>query len=200
LSPSVDAFLSEAAELTGLPFHASSQDAPEQAEAIIGALGAIGRMLSPMLKNSANPTMFDAGYKLNVVPGHAVAGVDGRFLPGQRDEFLATIDELLGAHVRREMVQDAIGLETTFDGALVDAMIGSLQRHDPGARVAPYLMFGGTDAKAFHGLDIRCFGFSPLQLPPDLDFAALFHGVDERVPVSALHFGVDVLTDFLRNC
>ncbi len=137
---------------------------------------------------------------MNVVPGHAVAGVDGRFLPGQHDDFLSTIDGLLGPHVRREMVQDAIALETTFDGALVDAMVASLQRHDPGARVAPYLMFGGTDAKAFHGLDIRCFGFSPLRLPPELDFAALFHGVDERVPISALEFGVDVLTDFLLDC
>jgi acetylornithine deacetylase/succinyl-diaminopimelate desuccinylase-like protein len=200
LTPSVEAFLAEAAELTGLPFQAKGTDAAEQAEAIIGSLGAIGRLLNPMLKNSANPTMFEAGYKMNVVPGHASAGVDGRFLPGQHDEFLATIDTLIGPNIRREMVQDAIALETSFDGSLVDAMVASLQRHDPDARVAPYLMFGGTDAKAFHGLDVRCFGFSPLRLPPDLDFAALFHGVDERVPISALEFGVDVLTDFLQNC
>jgi acetylornithine deacetylase/succinyl-diaminopimelate desuccinylase-like protein len=200
LTPSVEAFLSEAAELTGLPFQRTSADAPEQAEAIIASLGAIGRLLNPMLKNSANPTMFDAGYKMNVVPAHASAGLDGRFLPGQHDDFLATIDDLLGPNIRREMVQDSIALETSFDGALVDAMVNSLQHHDPGARVAPYLMFGGTDAKAFHGLDIRCFGFSPLRLPPELDFAALFHGVDERVPTSALEFGVDVLTDFLTTC
>jgi acetylornithine deacetylase/succinyl-diaminopimelate desuccinylase-like protein len=43
------------------------------------------------------------------------------------------------------------------------------------------------------------YGFSPLQLPPDLDFMALFHGVDERVPVDGIKFGVDVLEDFLRN-
>jgi acetylornithine deacetylase/succinyl-diaminopimelate desuccinylase-like protein len=135
-----------------------------------------------------------------VVPGHAMGGVDGRVLPGEHDAFLATIDRLLGPHVRREMVQDADAVETTFDGALVEAMITSLKVHDPGARVAPYLMFGGTDAKAFHGLDIRCFGFAPLRLPPELDFAALFHGVDERVPATALEFGVDVLTDFLRTC
>ena len=51
------------------------------------------------------------------------------------------------------------------------------------------MLSGGTDAKAFARLGIRCFGFSPLRLPPELDFAALFHGVDERVPVDALKFG-----------
>jgi acetylornithine deacetylase/succinyl-diaminopimelate desuccinylase-like protein len=49
-------------------------------------------------------------------------------------------------------------------------------------------------------LGIRCFGFSPLRLPPDLDFTALFHGVDERVPIDALRFGTDVLTHFLTHC
>lgn len=200
ITPSVEAFLAEAAELTGLPFESSGDQAPAQADAIIASLGAIGALLHPMLRNNANPTMLDAGYKMNVVPGHAMGGVDGRVLPGQHDAFLDTIDGLLGPHVRREMVQDADAVETTFDGAFVEAMIASLQAHDPGARVAPYLMFGGTDAKAFHGLDIRCFGFAPLRLPPELDFAALFHGVDERVPTTSLGFGVDVLTDFLRTC
>jgi acetylornithine deacetylase/succinyl-diaminopimelate desuccinylase-like protein len=64
----------------------------------------------------------------------------------------------------------------------------------------PYLMSGGTDAKSFSQLGIRNFGFSPLLLPPELDFAALFHGIDERVPVSALQFGVRVLDRFLRSC
>ena len=61
----------------------------------------------------------------------------------------------------------------------------------------PFLMSGGTDAKAWDRLGIRCFGFSPLRLPPDLDFTALFHGVDERVPVDALEFSARVLDRFL---
>lgn len=200
LRPSVESFVSEAADLLGLPFDARGEQAPRQAEDVVNALGAVGRMLAPTLKNSANPTMLEAGYKMNVVPGHASAGIDGRFLPGGHDEFLTTIDSLLGPHVRREMVQDSIALETTFDGDLVGSMISTLQKHDPGAKVVPYLMFGGTDAKAFSNLDMRCFGFAPLRLPADLDFAALFHGVDERVPLSGLRFGVDVFTDFLRTC
>lgn len=61
------------------------------------------------------------------------------------------------------------------------------------------MLSGGTDAKAFAKLGIRCFGFAPLQLPPELDFAALFHGVDERVPVEALRFGTRVMEHFIMH-
>jgi acetylornithine deacetylase/succinyl-diaminopimelate desuccinylase-like protein len=63
----------------------------------------------------------------------------------------------------------------------------------------PFTMSGGTDAKSFERLGMRCFGFSPLRLPADLDFASLFHGIDERVPVESLQFGIRVLDRFLRN-
>lgn len=94
----------------------------------------------------------------------------------------------------------ASSLETTFDGALVDHMTASILAEDPEAKALPYMLSGGTDAKSFAQLGIRCFGYAPLRLPADLDFSALFHGVDERVPVDALKFGTRVLDRFLRNC
>ncbi len=90
-------------------------------------------------------------------------------------------------------------METTFDGPLVDAMASALRAEDPGARAVPYMLSGGTDAKAWQRLGIRCFGFAPLRLPADLNFAALFHGIDERVPVDGLAFGARVLDRFLRS-
>ncbi len=93
-----------------------------------------------------------------------------------------------------------IALETTFDGDLRDAMVSALLGADPDAKVVPYCLSGGTDAKSFSRLGIRCFGFTPLRLPADLDFPALFHGVDERVPVGALEFGTDVLDRFIDLC
>jgi acetylornithine deacetylase/succinyl-diaminopimelate desuccinylase-like protein len=154
-------------------------------------------MIGATLRHSAAPTMLDAGYKTNVIPGSAAAVVDGRFLPGHRDDFLATIDGLLGPHVSRTTLVDDIALETSFDGPVVDAMVKSLLEHDPGARAVPYTLSGGTDAKAFAALGIIGYGFAPLRLPPTLAFADLFHGVDERVPVDALHFGARVLDRFL---
>ncbi|MGD8194650.1 M20/M25/M40 family metallo-hydrolase [Herbiconiux sp. P18] len=161
------------------------------------ATGTASRFISATLRTTANPTGLTAGYKHNVIPDRAEAMVDVRVLPGEEDAVLAEIQELVGDDIEIVISHRDIGLETTFDGALVDAMVGSLQRHDPGAQVLPYLLSGGTDNKALSLLGIRGFGFAPLQLPASLDFPAMFHGVDERVPVDALGFGADVLTDLL---
>ena len=194
LTPSVTAFLAEAADALGIDF------TPDAAEEVLAKLGPITRMVGATLTNIANPTVLKAGYKVNVVPQAATADVDGRFLPGHEEEFLAEVDELLGTGVKREFIQHDIALETTFDGDLCAAMSGALLAEDPGARIVPYCLSGGTDAKSFSRLGIRCFGFSPLRLPADLDFAGMFHGVDERVPVESLRFGVRVLDDFLDRC
>lgn len=169
----------------------------DNAEQTLARLGSIARMAGATMSNTANPTVLKAGYKHNVIPGTATAGLDGRFLPGYEDEFYATITELLGDKVRYEKQIAEPAVETTFDGDLVAAMTFSLQRIDPEAVAVPFMMSAGTDAKAWAGLGIRCFGFAPLRLPPELDFVALFHGVDERVPIESLQFGCRVLDDFL---
>ncbi|HEY7858513.1 MAG TPA: M20/M25/M40 family metallo-hydrolase [Candidatus Nanopelagicales bacterium] len=173
---------------------------PDDLPTTLQRLGPLARFVGATLKNTAAPTMLDAGYKVNVIPGTAQGHVDTRFLPGYEDELLGTLDELLGPGVAREFVNRDIALETTFDGPSIDAMAAALRAEDPYARAVPYMLSGGTDGKAFSTLGIRCFGFAPLQLPPTLDFGALFHGVDERVPVAAVRFGTRVLDRFLRAC
>ncbi len=173
---------------------------PDDVDALLPRLGGMARALSATLRNTANPTMLEAGYKSNVIPGTATATVDGRFLPGQEEAFERQLDELLPAGVDREWLHYDQAVETTFDGPLVEAMCAALRAEDAGARPVPYMLFGGTDAKSFERLGMRCFGFSPLRLPPELDFASLFHGVDERVPVEGLRFGVRVLDRLLASC
>ncbi len=190
----VRAFLDELSDALGTPLD------PEDMEATLVKLGGIAKMVGTTLRNSAAPTMLGAGYKVNVIPGEATAHVDGRFLPGYEDEFLADLDRLLGPRVRREDVHADKAVETTFDGALVEAMQTALSAEDPIARAVPYMLSGGTDAKSFDDLGIRGFGFAPLQLPPELDFAGMFHGVDERVPVDGLKFGARVLDRFIDHC
>ena len=170
---------------------------PEDMEATIAKLGGIAKLIGATLSNTANPTQLNAGYKVNVIPGEATAHLDGRFLPGYEDEFLGDLDRLLGPHVRREDVHADKAVETSFDGALVEAMQSALLAEDPIAKAVPYMLSGGTDAKSFDDLGIRGFGFAPLKLPPELDFAGMFHGVDERVPVDGLQFGVRVLDRFI---
>jgi acetylornithine deacetylase/succinyl-diaminopimelate desuccinylase-like protein len=91
-------------------------------------------------------------------------------------------------------------MEVPFEGHLVDHMKGALRAEDPEGHALPYMLSGGTDNKVFNSIGIRGYGFSPLRLPPDLDFTSLFHGIDERVPVDALTFGVRVLDRLLRTC
>jgi len=194
LTPSARAFLEAAAGALGLEF------TPDAVPQVLAKLGPLARMIGASLVNTANPTMLNAGYKVNVVPQVATASVDGRFLPGHEEEFLIELDSLLGPGVEREFIHRDVALETTFDGILPEAMTAALLAEDPGAKAVPYCMPAGTDGKAFSRLGIRCFGFAPLRLPADADFFGMFHGVDERVPVDALRFGVRVLDGFLDRC
>jgi acetylornithine deacetylase/succinyl-diaminopimelate desuccinylase-like protein len=166
---------------------------------LLQEIGPMARMIGATLQNTANPTMLEAGYKANVIPQSASAVIDGRFLPGMEDELNATIQQIIGPDISIETLTHDIALEVDFEGDLVESMNRSVLRFDPEGIPVPYLMSGGTDNKALSELGIVGYGFSPLRLPPDLDFMALFHGVDERVPIDGIKFGVNVLEDFLRN-
>jgi acetylornithine deacetylase/succinyl-diaminopimelate desuccinylase-like protein len=191
LTPTVRTFLEEVSAALGI-------DMPDDPELAIAKLGPIANLIGATLRNTANPTRLDAGYKDNVIPGKASATIDCRTLPGQAEIFLEQLREVIGPDIEIEHISQQNALETGFDGALVDAMAAALRAEDPGARAVPYMLSGGTDAKAFSTLGIRCFGFAPLKLPADLPFSSLFHGVDERVPVEGLQFGVRVLDRLLR--
>ncbi|MEV4278349.1 M20/M25/M40 family metallo-hydrolase [Actinoplanes xinjiangensis] len=193
LTPTVRSFLEQVSDALEIELD------PDEPELAVSKLGPIANLIGATLRNTANPTRLAAGYKDNVIPGRASATIDCRTLPGHADAFLRELREVIGPDLEIEHVHQQPAVETAFDGDLVDAMGAALRAEDPGARTVPYLMSGGTDAKAFSTLGIRCFGFAPLRLPPDLNFSALFHGIDERVPVEGLKFGVRVLDRLLRN-
>ncbi|WP_432825448.1 M20/M25/M40 family metallo-hydrolase [Dactylosporangium sp. CA-092794] len=193
LTPTVREFLVQVSEVLGIEF---DLDDPEAA---VGKIGPIAMIIGATLRNTANPTRLAAGYKDNVIPGRASATIDCRTLPGQSEAFEEELRRIVGPDIELEYIHRQPALETSFDGALVGAMSAALRAEDPGALPVPYMLSGGTDAKQFSRLGIRCFGFSPLRLPADLNFGALFHGIDERVPVEGLQFGVRVLDRFLQQ-
>ncbi|HVU60446.1 MAG TPA: M20/M25/M40 family metallo-hydrolase [Mycobacteriales bacterium] len=193
LGPTVEGFLGEICSALGVAFD------PTDVEGVLRKLGPLARMVGATVRHTANPTMLEAGYKQNVVPGEAYAYLDCRFLPGGEERFFEELRRVVGPDVAIEVMQTQIAYETTFDGDLVAAMTAAIVDEDPAARVIPYMVSGGTDAKSFSELGMRCFGFSPLQLPSDLNFVGMFHGVDERVPVDGLKFGVRALSRFLAN-
>ncbi len=172
---------------------------PKNVKPLLKHLGGAVKMLGATISNTANPTMLEAGYKVNVIPQSASAVVDGRFLPGHEDQLQQTIKRLAGDDIEVEMITRDIALEVEFAGPLVDAMCKAITGEDKEGIPVPYLMSGGTDNKALSDLGIIGYGFSPLKLPENLDFFSLFHGVDERVPIDGLKFGVRVLYEFLDN-
>jgi len=167
---------------------------------ILAHLQGVRGFLLGALQDTATLTMLDAGYKHNVVPQSAAASLDCRFLPGHEDDLMATITELAGEHVEIEVLHRDIALDAPFGGELVDSMKKALLAEDPGASILPYCLSGGTDNKALSTLGVTGYGFAPLRLPADLDFAPMFHGVDERVPVDSLEFGARVLRRFFADC
>ncbi|GAA2109752.1 M20/M25/M40 family metallo-hydrolase [Streptomyces synnematoformans] len=200
LTPTVRAALTGTAAVFGIEVAPEELDDPGfDVDALLGRLGPAAALVAPTVRNSSNPTVLTAGYKVNVIPGSATAQVDGRMVAGGEEEFARTLDELTGPHVDWEFSHREVPLTAPVDAPVYAAMRASLQRFDPDAHVVPYCMSGGTDAKQFSRLGIAGYGFSPLKLPAGFDYQELFHGVDERVPVEALHFGVRVLDDFLRE-
>jgi acetylornithine deacetylase/succinyl-diaminopimelate desuccinylase-like protein len=176
-------------------------DAPGfDVDAALERLGPAAELVEATVRNSANPTMLAAGYKVNVIPGSATARVDGRVVPGGEGEFEQTLDRLTGDRVRWDYHHREVPLEASPDGPTFDAMRAALLAEDPDAHAVPVCLAGGTDAKQFSRLGITGYGFAPLRLPEGFDYSAVFHGVDERVPVDGLEFGVRVLDRFLGTC
>ncbi|MFC7303287.1 M20/M25/M40 family metallo-hydrolase [Streptomyces monticola] len=197
LTPTVRAALTELAALHGVETDVGAPDF--DVDELLGKLGRAAALVEPTVRNSTNPTMLQAGYKINVIPGEAVAYVDGRYLPGGEDEFRETLDRLTAPDVEWEFQHREVALQAPVGSSTYARMRAAVEEFAPEGHVVPYCMSGGTDAKQFSRLGITGYGFSPLKLPPDFDYQALFHGVDERVPVEALHFGARVLDRFLRT-
>ncbi|MDR0488028.1 MAG: M20/M25/M40 family metallo-hydrolase [Propionibacteriaceae bacterium] len=191
LHPAQQGFLDNVGEALGVKITA---DTTEQT---LQQLGSISRMVSATMSHTLTPTMLSAGYKANVIPAVAEACVDGRYLPGRRSEFLQEVRQIIGEKVRMEILHEQPGVEAPWGVPITEAMTTAIRDFDPDARMTPYLLSAGTDAKSWSKLGIECYGFVPLRLPQDYDFVSMFHGVDERIPIESLEFAVDAFDRFL---
>lgn len=173
-------------------------NAPNVAEEL-SQLGHIASTINSTLHDTANVTRLESGYKENVVPQTASAVLDCRLIPGRKEEFMKEMEQIMGPKISIEWLVEAPAIEVEYNTELVDFMKKSVLTYDPEAGFLPYIMGASTDAKSLDIMGIASYGFSPLKLPEDFNFMQLFHGIDERVPVSSLEFGADVLEDFVRR-
>jgi acetylornithine deacetylase/succinyl-diaminopimelate desuccinylase-like protein len=156
--------------------------------------------IDALLHNTANPTVLRAGLKINQVPSEALLRIDGRTLPGQSSEdIVREIKAVIGPEFEVTLDSAADPTVTDADDPIAGHIEQVMARQAPGGIVLPMLIPGFTDAKAYSQLGTRCWGFSPVQLEPEMNFSSMFHGHNERIPVEGFHFGVRTLLDLVTT-
>jgi acetylornithine deacetylase/succinyl-diaminopimelate desuccinylase-like protein len=172
---------------------------PWLTDRLLDLMGPVGAALDPLLHNTVSPTMLRGSSQLNVIPAEVSVNLDGRLLPGYGpDDMLAELRRLLGSEVELEVYDYEPGPPEP-DMGLFDLLADILREADPGSHPVPLLMTGATDARHLARLGIQTYGFTPLKMPPGLDFWQRLHAADERVPVAALDFGVEALYRLLER-
>lgn len=156
-----------------------------------------------ILRNTANPTVIrNGGTKINVIPGDASVEIDGRLAPGQSAgdlvrELRSVLRDPDGQRYEITILRTSEAAVFSADTPLFQAIRDTVTERDPGAVVVPSIVPGFTDSKNYARLGATCYGFYPLRLPPELNFAALFHGDDERIPLEGFRWGIETLGTLL---
>lgn len=187
------AFAEQVSALLGTPLTVADL------ESHLDELGIAGPLVAAGLRNTASPTTLRAGYKTNVIPGEATAGLDVRIVPGTEGQLERAIEGLLGEGVEVRFARMIPPLESPAHGPLLDAIQLALVEDDPDGVVVPYLMPASTDNKHLRHAGITGYGFVPLRTEGDFDAFGLYHAVDERIPVDALRFCARVTHRILRT-
>lgn len=197
-----------AAELEGEParlLRALASEDPRLGEAALDAIcdPMPARVIRALLRDTVSPNIVNAGIKYNVIPGEATIELDCRLLPGtteedMRETVIGRLGDLAG-HVQIDLVIHAPPVDAPVDSDLYRILAATVVDHDPDGIPLPFMVPFATDAKHTAALGVPTYGFSPLQLDPEERFMERFHGVDERVGVDALRWGLPVLYDAVRR-
>jgi acetylornithine deacetylase/succinyl-diaminopimelate desuccinylase-like protein len=185
---------------------AIGDDDPRRSEAAIRTLcdPMYARAIRALLRDSISPDVIHAGVKYNIIPGEAVLEIDCRTLPGttpddMREEVVARLGDL-APHCTIELVNSAPPVEAPASGELYELLAAMIRAHDPDGIPVPVMAPFATDAKSSSVLlGVPTYGFTPLRLAPDERFLERFHGVDERVGLEALRWGLPVLYDVVAT-
>ena len=173
---------------------------PALTDRVLPLLGPSRSVFDPLLHNTVNATIISGGEKNNVIPSAITVEMDGRLLPGQTtDDLLRELRGLLGSEVELEIVHADTYDAPAPDMSLFATLAEILREADPGGAPIPMLLAAVTDARFFTRIGIQTYGFTPMRLPRDLNFTALLHAADERVPVEALTFGTDAVFRALQR-
>lgn len=162
------------------------------------------RAVRALIRDTISPDVFHAGVKYNVIPGSAELHIDCRVLPGttepaMRNEIVRRLGPDLARASEIELVIFGPPVESSPDSGLYAVLEATIREHDRDGIPLPVMAPFATDAKHMAKLGVPTYGFSPLRLAADERFLERFHGVDERVEVAALRWGLPVLYDAVRG-
>lgn len=183
---------------------AAGDDRPLEAAAKAGCSPYLVRVARALVRDTISPNVVHAGVKYNVIPGEAVIEIDGRRLPGtseadMRRQVVERLGPELEARATIELFLNGEGVEAPLDSALFGILADAVTAADPGGVPLPVMAPFGTDAKHLVGLSVPTYGFSPLRQDPGEAYLERFHGVDERVSIEGLRWGLPVLYDAVRR-
>ena len=170
---------------------------------ILGLVGrrlAANKTMNAMLRDTVSLTTLNAGYKVNVIPERAEAGIDCRLLPDtDAEQFRKWLEESIAdERVTVEAIKTSAPTAISpIDSPFFEAVRRALGRHVPDAIAFPLQMPGGSDSRYFRAKDIPAYGFGPFVL--DISEIDRIHGVDERISVENLVLGVKITCDVVRE-
>jgi acetylornithine deacetylase/succinyl-diaminopimelate desuccinylase-like protein len=172
---------------------------PSLTNIVLNVLGQRGHVFDPLLRNTVNATVLHGSDKTNVVPGEVSVDLDGRLLPGFKpDDMIAELRRIIGREAELEVLHFDPG-PSDPDMGLFDKLTGILRELDPEGKAVPLLLAGTSDARFFTRLGIQTYGFLPMPLPKDFNFAKTIHAADERIPISAVDFGTNAIYELLKR-
>jgi acetylornithine deacetylase/succinyl-diaminopimelate desuccinylase-like protein len=172
---------------------------PALSNYVLGMLGPAGKAFNALVRNTVSPTIVHGGDKINVIPAEVAVELDGRMVPGfKAEDFVAEVQAVVGADAEVAVTSYDPG-PAAPDMGWFDTLGEILTESDPGSHAMPLVLPGVTDARFLTQLGIQTYGFTPMHLPPDLDFTASIHSADERIPVEALAFGTQAVFKALQR-
>lgn len=156
--------------------------------------------LRAMLSNTVNPTGLESGRQHNVVPSTVTLKLDCRTMPGlDPKQLISEIEKVTQMKFEYEIIQQSLGYESPHDTPLFAIIKRQIESADPDSKVIPNLTVGFTDAQHLKKLGVVCYGFTPIKLPPEINFPKLYHGHNERIPVDGFRWGLDVFMKTVRE-
>ena len=157
----------------------------------------MAELLRAMLRTTMAPTVIHGGVKENIIPSECEAVFDCRILPGQtRETLLREIRSVLKgiSKLELEFIKADEPTESPLDTPLFKQIQETLKEFVPTCSVTPFMTTGGTDSRFLRNAGSVCYGFQPMKTDLPLDeFLRMTHGIDERVSIKNLVFGVSVL-------